>query len=262
MLLASIGAFAQITVSIDATPDTICAGSSATLTANVSGGAMPYSYTWSDTQTKSSITVTPTITTTYSVTVIDNNSATNTAQIVVTGSPQMTATISNEQDASCGLSNGTATVTATGGIPNSGPSYNYLWSTGNITPTISNVLSGYYCVTVYDMLGCTAIACVNIGNSPAVSLTTASTSATCFPNGTATVNMVTGTAPCTYTWGTTPPQYTQTATNISSGTYNVTVTDNNGCIATSSVVVGESNTLALTMTSTPEHFNQIDGTAS
>ena len=47
--------------------------SSLTLQANVSGGAGPYSYTWSNGATTSSITVSPTATTTYSVTVQDQN---------------------------------------------------------------------------------------------------------------------------------------------------------------------------------------------
>ena len=62
--------------------------SSLTLQANVSGGAGPYSYTWSNGATTSSITVSPTATTTYSVTVQDQNgcpgsaSATKTVNVV------------------------------------------------------------------------------------------------------------------------------------------------------------------------------------
>ena len=47
--------------------------SSLTLHANVSGGTGPYSYTWSNGATTSSITVSPTVTTNYSVTVQDQN---------------------------------------------------------------------------------------------------------------------------------------------------------------------------------------------
>ena len=62
--------------------------SSLTLQANVSGGAGPYSYTWSNGATTSSITVSPTANTTYSVTVQDQNgcpgsaSATKTVNVV------------------------------------------------------------------------------------------------------------------------------------------------------------------------------------
>ena len=61
--------------------------SSLMLQANVSGGTGPYSYTWSNGATTSSITVSPTATTTYSVTVQDQNgcpgsAATKTVNVV------------------------------------------------------------------------------------------------------------------------------------------------------------------------------------
>ena len=56
------------------------------LQANVSGGASPYSYTWSTGATTSSVTVSPTTTTTYSVAVKDQNgcpgSATKTVNVL------------------------------------------------------------------------------------------------------------------------------------------------------------------------------------
>jgi CHRD domain/Secretion system C-terminal sorting domain len=47
--------------------------SSLTLQANVTGGTTPYTYSWSNSATSSSITVSPTVATTYSVTVTDQN---------------------------------------------------------------------------------------------------------------------------------------------------------------------------------------------
>lgn len=51
-------------------------------------------------------------------------------------------------------------------------------------------------------------------------------------NGTATA-VPNGIVPYTYSWNTSPIQTTQTATNLPSGTYTVTVTDGTGCISTS-----------------------------
>jgi len=60
--------------------------SSLMLQANVSGGTAPYSYNWSNSATTSSITVSPTATTTYSVSVQDQNgcpgSATKTVNVI------------------------------------------------------------------------------------------------------------------------------------------------------------------------------------
>jgi len=58
--------------------------SSLTLQANVSGGAGPYSYTWSNGATTSSITVSPIANTTYSVTVQDQNSCPGSASATKT----------------------------------------------------------------------------------------------------------------------------------------------------------------------------------
>ena len=58
-----------------------------------------------------------------------------------------------------GSHNGTATVTATGGMM----PYTFLWSPGgNTTASISGKDSGMYCCTVTDSNGCTANTCVHI----------------------------------------------------------------------------------------------------
>ena len=54
-------------------------------------------------------------------------------------------------------------------------------------------------------------------------------------NGSATATPTTGTAPYTYVW--TPAGSTQTISNLCSGTYNVTITDANGCTISGSVIL-------------------------
>src|SRR5215203_4890739 len=54
-----------------------------TLQANASGGTGPYTYSWSNSSTSSSITVSPTVTTLYSVTVRDQNGCPGTASRTV-----------------------------------------------------------------------------------------------------------------------------------------------------------------------------------
>lgn len=64
-------------------------------------------------------------------------------------------------------------------------------------------------------------------------------------DGTATVAATGGTGPYTYEWTTDPSQTTAVATNLSSGTYFVTVTDNNGCSVAVNVVIPEHVPLSL-----------------
>ncbi|MDD5570970.1 MAG: gliding motility-associated C-terminal domain-containing protein [Bacteroidales bacterium] len=236
---------------------TICYGTSVTL--NASG---VLTYTWNNSQTGNTITVNPNATTTYFVSGTDVNSCTNTAQSVVTVSPQISLNIINRKDASCGFANGSATVTASGGIPYTTGilNYNCIWSTGETTPIINNLKAGIYTVTVTDSIGCSAVTTVTIGDTPPVTLSISSTNASCFPNGTATVTIITGTQPYTYIWSN--GQTTQTAININQGTFIVTVTDAKGCTATASVVVNENNPLSIVVLPTPEHCGKIDGTAT
>ncbi|MFA6925114.1 MAG: gliding motility-associated C-terminal domain-containing protein [Bacteroidales bacterium] len=243
---------------ITTTGNTICYGTTANINAN--GGT---TYIWNTGSTDNPYNVSPTATITYFVTGTDINGCTNIAQATVVVSPQMSANII-KTDATCGLPNASAQVTGNGGIPfTTGEPYTYLWNPGAFTTNIiNNVLSKTYSVTVTDSIGCTATASIVIGDNPPIILSTNQTSASCFPDGTADVNVFSGTPQYTYTWSTIPPQYTQTISGINSGQYTVTVIDSNGCSAVASVTVLENNLLSVSTSSTPEHCGQMDGTTT
>jgi gliding motility-associated-like protein len=86
-------------------------------------------------------------------------------------------------------------------------------------------------------------------NLPAIQLGTSFTPVNCALNdGTATVNiLVGGTAPFRYEWDTSPPQTGATASGLGLGTYNVKVTDNQGCFAETSVVVRDQFNLTVSV---------------
>jgi gliding motility-associated-like protein len=77
-------------------PSPICPGASSTLDPNITNGAGPFSYSWSTGATTSTINVTPTQTTNYSVTVTDvcGSSTTISDNMTVTVYPQLQAQIS------------------------------------------------------------------------------------------------------------------------------------------------------------------------
>jgi hypothetical protein len=131
---------------------TICAGSSATLTAT--GGT---SYAWSTGATTASITPSPSSTTTYTVTVTNANGCTATANqnLTVTAIPTPSISVTetsgttNNDGVICNGSN--VTLTASGGT-------SYVWSTSATTASISPSPSSTttYSVTVSNANGCTA----------------------------------------------------------------------------------------------------------
>lgn len=141
---------------------------------------------------------------------------------------------------------GTADTICLGGCTNltaSGGS-GYHWSTGSNSQTISVCpnTSRYYTVTVYNTYGCSAIDSVLVylhGFSASVSHTNAGCNSS---NGSATVNVTGGSGSFSYLWNTVPPQTTQTAVNLPTGTYSVTVTDLlYNCTNSYSVTVSSTN---------------------
>jgi hypothetical protein len=172
------------------------------------------------------VTVSPATTTTYSVTGTDANGCTNSTTVLVTVVANPTPTVTTV-DASCGLSNGSATANPAG--------LTYTWSNAGVTQTISNLTAGTYTVTVSGG-GCTGTAVGTVNNVPGGVVTLDSTDEHCgHADGTATATMAGGTAPITYTWSNT--MTTQTITGLPAGNYSVSVSDANGCTASATIVV-------------------------
>lgn len=155
--------------------------------------------------------------------------------------------------ATCGASNGAASVSTSGGV---GP-FTFLWSPGGqTTSSISNLAPGTYTVTVNDPLSCTPpqvvpITVTSTGAAPVLNPTVVN--ATCGCNGSINLNTTGGVAPYTFAWsggltGGSP-------TNVCPGTYTVTVTGANGCTATASATVTGPPALTTTASATPNLCN-------
>ena len=230
------------TLAVTLKGDTACENPSATkIFVTVTGGAIPYTYLWSNGLTTDTIESIPNGP--YSVTVRDASNCTTTGSTGVLRFAPITFAPPSSTNATCGLSNGTATVNPTGG---SGGFF-YAWSNSETTQTATGFDAGNYAVTVRDVNQCSASSAVNVtqAGSPTVS-NVAKTDPTCFggTNGTAIATAIGGTGTKTYAWSNS--QTTQTATGLSVGTYTVTATDANNCTATGTVTIIQPDTLSLT----------------
>lgn len=215
-------------------PDTyICSGSvlMATLTA---GGAS--SYTWSNSSSLSSstgsmVTASPGSTTTYTVTGLLGVSCTNTA--VVTVSVIATPTISSVSvnHTSCGLANGSATVSSL-------PSGNtYSWSPGvtSLTNTAFSLAGGSYTVSVTNG-SCATATVIGILNSVPITILSNTVIPTNCNGNTGSIRFTDNLAGSTYSWN--PGVSTTTdAYNLAAGNYSVTIT-NVACTASTVFTVG------------------------
>ncbi|KIC63507.1 T9SS type A sorting domain-containing protein [Chryseobacterium taiwanense] len=234
-----IGEPPLLTVNIGNTP-VLCHGGLSTLTANVSGGTGSYTYLWSNGAMTPSIQV---LAGTYSVTVTDQNSCSKTASVTVSEPEQLMVSIGSTPIL-CHGGMSTLTANASGGTG----SYSYLWSNGEMTPSIQ-VLAGTYSVTVTDQNGCTASASVTMTEPEELLASIESTPILCHGGlSTLTVNASGGTGSYSYLWsnGATTPSI-----QVLAGTYSVTVTDENSCSKTVSVTITEPEKLMVNIDSTP-----------
>ena len=162
-------------------------------------------------------------------------------------------------DINCfGEDNGTATATASGGMP----SYTYLWSNGAQGATISNLSPGTYSVTVTDGSGTTATASGTVEEPDELTVfVSASSDVTCNGDGdgSATIIVSGGVAPYTYSWS--DGSTTEDLENASGGIYSVTVTDENGCTTETDVVISEPDAISIDVEVTPATCGAENGAA-
>ncbi len=241
--IANVGEQSSITYTLAATPVSCFDLSDGSVSANVSAGNGPFTYAWSTTpiQGNASLSNLPsgnytiTITDALGCSVVDNININSPSQVVLTTST--TAINCN------GFPDGTATVTASGGMSG----YTYLWNDAlaQTTPTASGLAQGTYTVSVTDQTGCTANSTVSITEPSPLLATATGTDLTCFgsSDGSVTVTGIGGSTPYSYVWnyGTT----SAIATGLSAGTCFVTVSDANGCTATASTTITEPAQLAI-----------------
>lgn len=211
-------------IAITGNESIVCSGTSVTLIA--SGGA---SYKWNNNIKKASIIVTPTATTTYSVTVTGANTCTASEEAVVTVQSSVIANAGTDQTICAGA---TAALTASGGST-------YAWSSGatTATTTVAPTATTTYTVTV-SIIGCTGIDAivVNVNNNSAAS---AGTDQTICAGNSATLSATGGTS---FTWSTGATTASISVSPAVTSTYIVTATQS-GCTGSDAVVVNVTSSL-------------------
>jgi len=209
-----------------------CNSNNGSTSVTASGGTGTLTYSWSSGSTLTSATGLSAGT--YTCTVTDVNSCTKTVTVSVSSTGGGTAGIQSSTNINCnGGNNGTATASSTGGTS----PYTYSWNNGLSTSAATGLSAGTYTCTVTDSLGCSATVSVSISQPAAMAVNPNSANTDCgATNGTATANATGGTGAYTYSWSN--GATIQQATNLSAGTYTITVTDANGCTKTAATTVG------------------------
>jgi PKD repeat protein len=212
-------------VTAAATGATICPGSCTVVTSSGSNGTSPYTYSWSNGSSVSTINSCPPSTTTYTVQITDaiGASATTTATVIV--NPPINVSITTNQVSCNSVNNGSAIATAGGGTS----PFAYVWSApGATTQTINGLGVGTYSVTVSDATGCTAAKSTTIIAPLTVQYIKGSANcAGCGCKEWIMLSASDGISPYTYSW---PGGYDKRYMNkLCPGNYTIKVTDKNGC---------------------------------
>ena len=255
--MVDVGSPTAITLQIDGT-DALCFGEgSGTSTVTAIGGTGVYTYLWSDGLGQITPLAELLMAGTYTVTVTDERGCTETIDYVIAEPVAALNATTASTDATCGSSNGTITLSPSGGTA----PYTYIWSNMTTTQNQNSLLPGNFAYTVTDANGCEFVGGETVDTPSGLGATELTTAASCNggADGTITLTINGGSLPYVIDWS--DPTYNgQTAlTGLPSGPYTVTITDDDGCSITSSQTVMEPAALELTLTPVQASCGLSDG---
>lgn len=171
----------------------------------------------------------------------------------------LTSTVTN---VSCfGGTNGSATITATGGTA----PYTYTWLPGNSSPTtLTSAAAGQYTVIAEDAVANTNSLVITIIEPSTLTATTMATNALCFGTATGAIHISASGGTPTYFYNLNGGAYqsSSTFTNIFAGVYTVGIKDANNCIGTQTAQVNQPTQLNMTTSSQNANCSVSNGVAS
>jgi len=215
----------QLVGNIPFVSNTTCAGeANGTATVVAIGGTEPYHFLWPDGTTEETGTgLEPGLTI---VQITDARGCETNATVLISTPENVDADVVIIQQSLCSNASGIATVEVEGGVP----PYTYLWTSGGTAATETEIPVGYHEVEVLDANGCIIIGAffMNGESSLEVNLSQPTEPDCQNPtNGSANVEVIGGEPPYQIAWST--GETSETVTGLSSGEYDVTITDAIGC---------------------------------
>ena len=214
----------------------LCNGDSASVTISATGGQSPYTGVGTFTLPAG----------TYNFTVTDAFNVSTITSITISEPNALVTSIQGVNVSCFGLNNGSATISASGGV---GP-YAYSWSNSSTNDSITNLAPGTYNVNVTDANGCISSQTINISEPSLLSAGASIVNPILCNGGIATLSVI-------GTGGTSP--YSGIGTyNVLAGTYTYLITDANNCSASVSIQVNEPSALSISLTGTNVSCNGLN----
>lgn len=228
----------QLAIDLSVLSDVACLGGrDGSILANVTGGTQPYQYAWKNADLELSNTsnlVSGLPAGVYSLAVHDINGCVSDNNIEITAPQFILESTLTKTDLSChNGTDGSAQVQVTGGTA----PYFVSWSNGASGTTASNLTAGTYTITIQDAKNCTTINRAVIVSPAAMILDMDINDVSCSDqqDGQVGVKVSRGAPPYTYLWST--GSSSSSISDLASGIYTVTVTDQKQCISTADATV-------------------------
>lgn len=264
----TINAASPIVVTIDTIINAPCIGGcNGSATLNVSGGTPPYSFSWNDIFNQTAPTAINLCAGIYTCTVTDDNGCDTTINVTINEplGDTLTATWNTTPESCFGTCDGSAMVTANGGVP----PYTFQWDDPCLTTTDSSACAscqGVYNCIVTDSNGCSiTVSGITVGGPTApLAVTPTVINVSCFGlcDGSITPVVTGGTPPYIYLWSTgcTAPS----CGPLCASSYELVIIDSMGCTLTDTVILSEPFPLIATavFVSNPTSIGACDGVAN
>lgn len=210
-----------------------CSQKNGTISIKINGGNPPYRYSWSTGDTL------PEIHNlgygSYYVHITDKTGNQLKDTITVSNSAYPIFVNVQKKDATCGEDNGFIRLSAMG----AGSPFRYQWNSGEEKHKIEYLSGGAYQAIVSNQYGCADTVTVTLQEGVKPTFSLQSQPATCHGKKDGSIQVVLPKAQplAKYKWNT--GQVTPSLSQLEAGTYHLTYTDDKGCTAMDSVVVGQ-----------------------
>ena len=215
----------QINITVTTTPITCYGANNATITLTITGGTTPYNAQWNNLAT--GLYQDNLAAGTYVILITDHASCTKTVTVVIPEAPIFTVFPVSTNISCYGAHDGSINLNLVGGIA----PLALTWSDGSTSGLIRNNLGpGVYTATISDGTPCYIVRTFTILEpQPLVVSANVTDALDCINPSSGAINLLVsgGTQPYSYVWSN--GSITEDLNSITTGTYQVTVTDAHGC---------------------------------
>ncbi|MEM6964889.1 MAG: T9SS type A sorting domain-containing protein [Bacteroidota bacterium] len=213
---------------------------------SISGGAGTYTYVWENgatTQDTANLT-----TGGYVITITDANGCIRVQEFIVNQPPSIDIGVSPIPTSCFDSQDGGADLNINGGVGN----FSYEWNNGITTESLLGVAAGTYTITATDGNGCQATEEIIVTSPPEIIIEETIQDASCFGNndGAIAISIVAG-GQGTYQFAWSNNVNTPNISQLSAGTYTLTVTDGNMCEQVEAFIISQNTGIEINEQITP-----------